>query len=558
MKMLSPLGAVRHWVDQDPDKLLLTFVSIENDEFMEETRTAQELLHNGLMLATALSEAGMKEGDRFALAMRNHPEFVEAMLASEILGTAFVPIDLRVQPKRLAFMMEHTDCRCALVSEEGLNKMNELKKWPHSLEWTWIIDSQNNYSNPSVAPLKDILQATDRFKALSRPINPRPLHDTMQMLFTSGTTGDPKAIQSNYLRFASVGAMTPILGLTPEDRPYTGLSLTHANAQLISLGYSLALGLPLVISRTFTKSRLWDIVAHYNCTTFNLLGGMATALFSEPVGPRDRQHHVRFVLSAGMPMTMWEEFEQRFNVKIFEFYGTAEGGLTFNPPGAGPIGSIGKPPPGTQCEILDEHDQPLKSFEIGEICFRNADGKVHPVSYLKDRKASEMKTQGGWFRSGDLGYKDEDGWLYFSYRDGGAVRKNGEFINVGDIMTALAKHPNIHDVYVYGIHLANNAPGEKSVIATIVMHENHKLVIEEFLSEAIDIIGQGPFPDYFQVLDDIPKTASEKPIERFLVHHLHMGTGVIFTRRGDMIDAVETSNKKITTKSIILGGMNDE
>src|SRR5699024_8356868 len=124
----------------------------------------------------------------------------------------------------------------------------------------------------------------------------------------------------------------------------------------------------------------------------------------EPEKPQDKKHNVRFVLSTGMPATMWAEFEERFNVNIYEFYGTAEEGLTFNPPGVGPIGSIGKPQPGTICEILDENDQPCEPFEIGEICFRNADGQVEQVQYFKDPDASKQKTAGNWFRSGDCGY----------------------------------------------------------------------------------------------------------------------------------------------------------
>lgn len=543
-KLFTPLGAIKHWTEKDPNRLMLTFVSIINDEFVEENRTAKQLLENSLKLASALEKAGLEEGDRFVIVMRNHPEFVEAMLASEILGTVFVPIDIRIQPERLAYMVHHTESRGAIVSTEGLSNMAELQIWPETLEWTWVIDGEPEELNNNVSSLKSQLQAVDEKEALSREVQPRPFDDTMQMLFTSGTTGDPKAIQSTYERFSTVGAVYPILGITPEDRPYTGLSLSHANAQLISLGYSFALGLPLVISRTFTKSRLWDIVSHYKCTTFNLLGGMATALFSEPEKSTDKDHHVRFVLSAGMPATMWEDFEKRFNLKIFEFYGTAEGGLTFNPPGVGPIGSIGQPPPGTICEILDEKDEPCAPYEVGEICFRNESGDVDPVTYFKDPKSSKEKTAGNWFRSGDCGYKDEKGWFYFSYRKGGAVRRSGEFINVNDMVTALAKHSQINDAYVYGVSLESNAPGEKTVIATIILHETEQLVVDRFLSELEEVFGQGAYPDYFQVLDEIPKTPSERPIERYLIKYLNAGKGIIFSRSGEIVSHIDTSKSK--------------
>ena len=99
-----------------------------------------------------------------------------------------------------------------------------------------------------------------------------------------------------------------------------------------------------MFSRKFTKSRLWDITREYGCTFFNLLGGMSTAIYSEPVKPNDADNPVRFVLSAGMPAAIWENFEQRFDVKILEAYGAIEGGMAFKPIGVGPIGSFGKPP----------------------------------------------------------------------------------------------------------------------------------------------------------------------------------------------------------------------
>src|SRR5690606_11250144 len=109
-----------------------------------------------------------------------------------------------------------------------------------------------------------------------------------QMLFTSGTTGDPKAILSSYGRYAGMCDRRPqLFGITPQDRMYTGLSLTHANALCITLGASLYCGIPAVISRKFTKSRMWQVIREHRCTTLNLLGGMFTAIHAEPATPGD-------------------------------------------------------------------------------------------------------------------------------------------------------------------------------------------------------------------------------------------------------------------------------
>src|SRR5258705_10359121 len=108
-----------------------------------------------------------------------------------------------------------------------------------------------------------------------------------------------------------------------------------------------------VMSRRFTKSRLWDIARRYGCTSFSLLGGMTTAVYSEPPKPDDADNPVRFVVSAGMPAAIWQAFERRFGMRIVEFYGAAEGGLTLNPFGSGPGGSIGKCVPRLQYRIAD-------------------------------------------------------------------------------------------------------------------------------------------------------------------------------------------------------------
>ena len=178
---------------------------------------------------------------------------------------------------------------------------------------------------------------------------------------------------------------------------------------------------------------------------------------------------MRFVLSAGMPVAIWENFERRFDLKILEAYGAIEGGMAFKPIGVGPVGSFGKPPPNLDMKIVDEAGNECAPGVQGELISRATTGEAASVNYFNNRAASEKKTAGGWLRSGDICHRDAEGWLFFDYRKGGGIRHNGDFINPGFVEGVLAEHPQIDDVYVYGIPSANGAPGESDAVAAIVI-----------------------------------------------------------------------------------------
>lgn len=529
-EMRTPVSLVMAGVDRNPDTPVLTFVEVAaNGDLLEETRSYRELLDNGNMLASALLSEGMAPGDTFALLMANHPEFIDAMVGSELASTIFVPIDPRTRGERLEYMLRFTGCRGVIVSLAALPSLIEIARNVALLEWIWVLgeDELPDVRGVRIRQFGAALAAGGPAAQWVGPDLERP----MQFLFTSGTTGEPKAMLAPFARFAAVAGYGPLLHIQPDERLYTGLSLTHANAQLITLGNALAMGLPLVISRRFTKSRLWEILARYRCTYFNLLGGMTVAIFAEPTGPFDRTHRVRTVLSAGMPATMWRAFESRFNVRILEIYAAAEGGLSLNAPDTGPIGSVGKPPSGLVCAILGENDEELPPGVRGEICFRPEGGSTAPVQYYCNPEASVAKTRGGWFRSGDIGYRDEQGWLFFSHRDGAAIRRNGDFINPGDIEAEIATIEGVADVCVYGVATADNAPGEREVVAAIVAKDADRNPSSVF-DHCRQKLGPTTIPSYIHYVREIPKTASEKPIERQLVDLLRTDDQSLFGPNG--------------------------
>lgn len=512
-------GLIGNRAAQQPDFPVLT---VENGgRSPVQTRTYGEIWRNGHRLAWALTELGLKPGDSFALLMANHAEFIDAMLAAAITGTVFVPIDPRARGDKLAFFLNHARCRGVFVADYALANLQDVRQQLETVDW--VVGLMSGEEADKAAWPENVLryeQLQGQGDAL-HPLAEQNPESAMQLIFTSGTTGDPKGIVMTHGRYCQTALVTrQVFGYRDDDRPYSGLSLTHANAQLVTLGASLALGLSCVLSRRFSKSRLWDICRQYGCTSFTLLGGMTTALYAVPPQANDADNPVRFVVSAGMPKAIWSEFEQRFGLQLLEFYGAAEGGLTVKPIGAGPVGSIGKPVPNLRHRIVNDSGNDCAPGEPGELWFQPVDGSPFKVEYFANPSASAKKCAEGWLRMGDVVSEDADGWLYFQYRQGSGIRRNGDFVNSAFIEKIVAESPAVDDVYIYGIPAANGVAGEKDIVAAVVPKDMDEFDAQQIFQLCRDQLEANAVPSYLQVVAQIPKTASEKPQERFLVEAL--------------------------------------
>lgn len=488
---------------------ILTFVHVEPDgSLASETRDFAALWQNGQRLALWLQQQGVGRGDSIILMMRNYPQFVEAMVATSLIGAVFVPVDIRSMGEKLAYMINHVDAKAIVAEAAALLPLEQVASQLHGKLPLLLVDKPDEAVTTGYSLSLYASDLPCDIASLA-PLVPDP-SSPMYLMFTSGTTGNPKAVVRTH--GAYMRGMKGLRALGVGDTLYTGLPLCHTNAHS-TLAAGLSMRLKTVFSRQFTKSRLWDVCRAQGCTVFTLLGGMIPEIFAVPPQPKDGDNPVRLIIASGMPANLWEQYEQRFGVTITEVYGSTEnGGTLINRMGEGPRGSMGKPPPGLVAAILDDQDQPCLPFQQGHLCFRREQGDTEAVTYFANEKASAEKVAGGWFRSGDIAHIDEEGWFWFHHRVGGGVRRNGDFVNTTVVETVLASSADVADAFVYGVATDQNVAGEKTLVAAVVLTSDGNL--DSVKQWAILRLQRSEVPEIWQVLDTIPKTVSEKPVER--------------------------------------------
>lgn len=503
--------------ERRPDHRILTF---ESPAWGDRVVTYGDLWRNAQRLAGYWRERGLRKGDTIALMMRNYPEFVFAIVACSLSGVICASIDPRTKGRKLAVQLRTCGARLVLCDVDAARLLRES-----SLPDVTDILVHDPGGNASDDVRVGQVLAQD-WQAVEQAV--RELTEPHQIIYTSGTTGDPKGVVLDHGRAVAARNFIGLMGAGAEDVFYTGLSLTHANAQMMTAYPALWLGNHAVISETFTKRRLWDICRRFGCTTFTSLGGIMAGLYAEPERPDDADNPVRIVHSAGTPKAIWEAFERRFDVRIHEWYGTLEGGVATKRPGEGPVGSFGKPLPGAwTMKVVRPDGSECSPGEVGELIARPADGSPARVSYFGDPDASARKTRDGWLLSGDMVHRDADGWFFFDYRSGGGIRRNGDFVQPDHVERVLLEHPDIDDAFVYGVTATGGAPGEKDVVAAVVAAPDRTIDVLSVFQACRRSLEPNFVPSFLQIVDAIPKTISEKPQERFLVEMFEAGQGVI-------------------------------
>ncbi|MBW2709134.1 MAG: AMP-binding protein, partial [Deltaproteobacteria bacterium] len=398
--------------------------------------------------ANGLLEHGAEAGDGIAILMGNCPEFLYLFYGMPRAGLYSVPINVSLMGDGLRFILENSDVKYLAIDDILYPKIAEFDSPVKTIKKIFVRRTTDQPLPAGTLDIKELLSAPSE-----KPAHAVKEGDMSQLLYTSGTTGPPKGVvgrqQPGIALWWKMGADTMF---TPDDVLYTCLPLFHANALMLTAGFAMAGGRPFGLDTKFTASGFWDRLRYYKATSFNGLGAMIPILMKQPEKETDTDNTVKIVNSAACPANLWEPFEKRFGVKIYEGYGAVDGGgLAITNRGDAPVGSVGKPAPEIEWKLVDSDENEVPQGEYGELITKNKNQPVSKVEYYKNPEASTKKVRGGWIRTGDLFYADKEGYLYFVDRKTDSMRRRGENISSWEVENMVEKYDDVAVCAAFGV-----------------------------------------------------------------------------------------------------------
>ncbi len=472
-----------------------------NDDYL----TFAEVDQASDRIAAGLAKQGLLPGERLALYAPNGPDFCLAYLGIVKTGAVVVPINVMQSAPEIDYILRDAGVRGLCYDTVFSETVTALEAVAAGTTFTvefggetwqrWLDNSAALPPTPEIEPAADLAV----------------------LLYTSGTTGHPKgAMLSHANLYTNTVSCMAALQLQPgHDRVLTVLPMFHAFAATVGMLLPLLHGLTLVTLPRFEPEAVARAVGQFRCTVLPAVPSMFNVLLRLPAHVDAQLASLRFCISGGaaMPQALLQRFEERFGIPILEGDGPTECGpvTSVNPvDGERKVGSIGLPIPAVEMRILDEQGEVLPVNTVGEIC---VSGPNVMRGYWNQPEATAAAFAGDWFRTGDLGYVDEDGYFYIVDRKKDLIIVNGMNVYPRAVEEALYRDQRVAECAVVGEPDARHG---EIVVAHIVPASGSTLDTETVRAHCREYLGRHEIPKRIHILDSLPKNAAGKLLKRAL------------------------------------------
>ena len=475
-------------------------------------------------VANLILDLGINPGDSIALQCPNISFFPIIYYGILKMGGVIVPMSILLKKKEISFILNNSKAKLLFFyqGDQTLNIVKEalagVKESPEIIQ-SILIENQElkSFSNPLVKNLNSIIKdASSEFEYI-----PTNAEETAVVIYTSGTTGKPKGAKLTHSNLAWNSSITvDLFDFKGDDIALTVLPLFHIFGQNCIMNAAVFAGISNVLLKRFDSNEVIQCIQKHSVTIFagvptmfwNLLNDLNTFKKDEI---SLLKNHWRIALSGGaaIPVELINKFEKTYGVPIFEGYGMSEGSplVTYNQPAyKRKIGSVGLPIWGVQVKVINDKFIEVPSYVVGQIIF-----KGHNVmkGYFNNEEETKKVIKNGWMHSGDLGYKDDQGYLFVVDRMNDMIIRGGVNIYPREIEEVIIKHPKISLVAVVGI--PDQRMGEE-IMAYVILNKDQDMSKAELKSWVKAKVAANKYPRKIEFVKELPMNATGKILKRKL------------------------------------------
>lgn len=479
-------------------------------DFLGEKSTYYQIEAAANKVAHALSGMGIKRGDRVAIYCVNSPFFVTSYFGILKIGATVVTVNLLLHHSEVEYILSDSGAKALIFSDLFASNVAHINDNLPDLKSLIVVGETELVS---ALPYSKIMAAEP---AETVEIDVEPFEDIAAVLYTSGTTGNPKGAMLTHNNLLSNSAsVADSLGIGPGEILLVVLPMFHSFAMTCCLITPIRQGARIAAVPRFDPVQVAEVIASTGATIFFGVPSMYILLLNLPEEKKGLLKTIKFGVSGGaaMPREILSRFEEIYGIKIYEGDGPTECSpvTSVNPiGGVRKPGSIGLPIRDVQMKIVDLQGEELPDNSIGEIVVR---GPNVMKGYFKLPEETSEAFFGDWFRTGDMGMKDEDGYFYIVDRIKDMVIVNGINVYPRHVEEVIYSHPAVSEVAVIGV--PHKRSGE-AIKAVIVLKEGKEATASEIRKLCLGNLGSFEVPRYVEFVQTLPKSPTGKILKREL------------------------------------------